>query len=255
MNNDFAIFDRSLLKGRAKNIIKQNYWKCFLAALVLYIVTDGGNVVQLKRQTDAAESIYWDSAIFRYSIADFIFFAPLLVLIAIMLVILGTAVTMAVKDLIAAPLEVSGRRFFMEASQRRFDLGELGFGFSGNFFNVFKVILLRDVFICLWTLLLVVPGIMKMYSYRMVSYILAENPDMNYKRALKISEEMTKGYKMELFILDLSFMGWLILGALCFGIGIFFVLPYVEATNTEAYLFLRARALDIGIIRIGELSR
>lgn len=250
MDNTFASFDRSLLKSRAKDIIKQNYWKCFLAALLLYVV-NGGYFLSTNVRTNIWDSLYYNPLFYGYSIFSIILFLPIIVILAL----LGFAVAMCVGKLIIAPLEVSGKRFFLEASQRRFDLSELGFGFSGNFFNVFKVILIRDIFIFLWTLLLVIPGIIKIYSYRMVSYILAENPDMNYKRALEISQEMTKGYKMELLILDLSFLGWLILGAICFGVGILFVMPYIEATETEAYLFLRARALDMGIIHIGELSR
>ena len=255
MNGTFAAFDRALLKDRAKNIIKQNYWKCFLAALILQFATNGGNLIQVSRQADGVKTLYYNSLFHHFSLLRSVFFLIFLIPIIIILALLGAAVATAVGKLIAAPLEVSGRRFFMEASQRRYDLSQLGFGFSENFFNVFKVILLRDVFVFLWTLLLIVPGFIKAYSYRMVSFILAENPDMDYKRALKISGDMTNGYKFELFILDISFLGWLILGALCFGVGTFFVFPYIEATNTEAYLFLRARALDLGIIRIGELSR
>ncbi|MFR5556791.1 MAG: DUF975 family protein [Coprococcus sp.] len=72
----------------------------------------------------------------------------------------------------------------------------------------------RDLFILLWTLLLIVPGIIKSYSYRLVPYILSENPHMDRKRALELSQQMMDGHKMEAFVLELSFFGWFLLSAL-----------------------------------------
>lgn len=80
----------------------------------------------------------------------------------------------------------------------------------------------------------------------MVPYLLAENPNMSHKRAFKLSKAMTKGHKWDLFVLDLSFIGWYILGFLCCCIGTFFLAPYVQATKAEAYTFLKARALENG---------
>ena len=244
-------FDRVLLKERAKEIIKEDYWKCFLAALVLSFALNGSDILKIDHTVEVASGGFAAQLFYNHSILGALFFLPILIFFAL----LGSAVVLVIGKLIEAPLEVSGKRFFLEASQRRFDLGNLGFGFTGNFFNVFKTILIRDVFVFLWGLLLIIPGIVKHYSYSMVSSILAENPDMDYKRALKLSEDMTNGFKMDLFVMDLSFLGWLFLGALLFGIGTFFVLPYIDAANTEAYLFLRARALDLGIVNIRELSR
>ena len=247
--NGEIIFDRVVLKERAKNIIKQDYWKCFLAAIVLRLALNGSDILKINRSVNIAADGLLGHLFYGHNIFGILFFLPLILFFAL----LGSAVVMVVGKLIEAPLEVSGKRFFLEASQRRFDLGNLGFGFTRNFFNVFKTVLIRDVFIFLWTFLLVIPGIVKSYSYSMVGYILAENPDMDYKRALKISDDMTKGFKMDLFVMDLSFVGWLFLGTLLFGIGTLFVFPYIEAAKTEAYLFLRARALSLGIVNIAEL--
>ena len=100
---------------------------------------------------------------------------------------------------------------------------------------------LRDLFIALWTLLLIVPGIIKGYAYRMVPYILAENPDMNYKEALDLSSKMMYGNKWKSFVLDLSFIGWIILSILTFGILLlFYVNPYIGSTNAELYKAIKA---------------
>ena len=85
------------------------------------------------------------------------------------------------------------------------------------------------------------PGVIKAYEYSMIPYLLAENPNLSASQAFSLSKQMTTGQKMDLFVLDLSFLGWIILGALCCGIGLLFVQPYPEATKTEVYLILKQR--------------
>lgn len=114
--------------------------------------------------------------------------------------------------------------------------------------------LYKSVLIILWTLLLIIPGIIKSYAYRMVPYILADNPEISHKRAIEISNAMTYGQKFDIFVLDLSFIGWYILGALALGIGVLFVNPYVNATEAELYLVLRQEAIDTGICSQEELN-
>lgn len=93
--------------------------------------------------------------------------------------------------------------------------------------------------ILLWLFLFIVPGFIKAYEYSMIPYLLAENPNITTDEAFSLSKQMTTGQKMDLFVLDLSFLGWIILGLICCGIGILFVLPYPEATNAEVYLNLK----------------
>ena len=75
----------------------------------------------------------------------------------------------------------------------------------------------------------------------MVPYILSETPDLDYKAALSLSKSMTDGEKWKMFVLDLSFIGWYILGALALFIGVLFVNPYVEATWAQFYLAMRTK--------------
>ncbi|MFW5787658.1 MAG: DUF975 family protein, partial [Halanaerobiales bacterium] len=90
--------------------------------------------------------------------------------------------------------------------------------------------------------------------YKMVPYILADNPDIGASRAIELSNSMTDGEKWEMFFLDLSFIGWFLLGVLTFGIGWFFVQPYYDATYGELYLILREKALDLGLTTKEELN-
>lgn len=113
--------------------------------------------------------------------------------------------------------------------------------------------LVSKVYIFLWSLLLIIPGIIKAYAYRMVPYILADNPNIGVNEAITLSNEMTRGHKFDMFVLDLSFIGWYILGSIALGIGVLFVMPYENATNAELYLVLRKEALRNGWCRYEDL--
>jgi uncharacterized membrane protein len=88
----------------------------------------------------------------------------------------------------------------------------------------------------------------------MVPYILADNPNIGYARAIELSNQMTKGNKFRIWVLDLSFIGWYILGLLAFVIGIIFVIPYVNSTNAELYIELRKNAFRNGLCTYKELN-
>lgn len=109
--------------------------------------------------------------------------------------------------------------------------------FSGfrNFLKALGLLLWQTLWIWLWSLLLIIPGIIKSYSYCMSFYILAENPDMDIREALNESKRITNGYKMDLFILSLSFLGWGILAILTLGIGYFWLIPYIQVTMANVY--------------------
>lgn len=87
----------------------------------------------------------------------------------------------------------------------------------------------------LWTLLLIIPGIVKSYEYRLVPYILSEEPYLPSDEVISKSRDMTDGHKWDMFVLDLSFLGWHLLGYLFFGIGSIFVHPYEQATYAKLY--------------------
>lgn len=114
---------------------------------------------------------------------------------------------------------------------------EAGDAFSGfdDFWSAFKVSFLTGLFTFLWSLLLIVPGIIKAYSYSMATYILAENKGKPALECIRESQELTNGHKMELFVLGLSFIGWVILGNITLGIGYIWILPYIQATFANAY--------------------
>lgn len=113
-------------------------------------------------------------------------------------------------------------------------------GFQQNFGKIWLLFFLIGLYTFLWSLLFVIPGIVKAYAYSMAPYILAENPEISASEAIRRSKEMTAGHKGELFVLDLSFIGWVLLGMLTLGILYYiYIIPYMNATFVNAYYALK----------------
>jgi uncharacterized membrane protein len=99
-----------------------------------------------------------------------------------------------------------------------------------------------------------IPGIIKSYSYRLTPWILADSPQIGFRRALRLSIDLTRGHKWAIFVLDLSFIGWFLLGVLACGVGILFVVPYFMATMAELYAVLRQNGVGSGLCTMEELG-
>ena len=130
--------------------------------------------------------------------------------------------------------------FFLWYARRQTpQLETLFSGFSYCFVNSMLAGILRSVFTFLWSLLLIVPGIVKMYGYSMTMYVLADHPEMSATDAIAESQRIMQGNKWRLFCLDLSFIGWLLLCGLTLGILTFWVAPYMETARAEFYESVR----------------
>ena len=141
--------------------------------------------------------------------------------------------------LVFNPLEVGCRGFFTRNSEAPAELSEIKAGFH-PYGRAVGAMFLRDLFICLWSLLFIIPGLIKLYSYRMVPYILADDPTIGGKDAITLSRQMMNGHKWNTFVLDLSFIGWELLSILTAGlVGLFYVKPYEAATGAELYQTLK----------------
>lgn len=145
--------------------------------------------------------------------------------------------------LIGGPLMLGLYMAFIKLIRKeKVELGELFSGFKNNFIDGFLLALLNGLFIFLWSLLFIIPGIVKTYSYAMSYYILAENPQLSQAEARKASIEMMKGNRFRLFCLELSFIGWMILSVFTFGILLFWVAPYMQAARAAFYEDLKTRS-------------
>lgn len=133
---------------------------------------------------------------------------------------------------------------------------EMFWGFkNGNYSGMVKLGGLRFLYITLWSMLFVIPGIIKKYEYSLADYIKTENPALDASKCLEISSRMTNGHKMDLFVLELSFFGWNFLSGMTCGIlGIVYVFPYQRCAWAYAYEHIRTEAISSGRVFEEELG-
>ncbi len=150
-------------------------------------------------------------------------------------------VLQGVFSLLLLPLVWGHFIFFLRLIRdENLDYGHLFDGFN-QYFRIFLAELLRGIYILLWALLLIIPGLIKEYSYAMTEFILKDNPEMSGEEAICESMRLMQGHKMQLFLLDLSMIGWLILSILTLGIGLLFLLPYNYTAHAHFYEDLKAK--------------
>ena len=168
------------------------------------------------------------AAIVAFFVAFFIVFAVVL------------AVGLVIDAFLINPIELGCKRFFRRNLDEPAKFGNITFAFDSNYKNIVKTMFLRDLYIVLWSLLFVIPGIIKSYEYRMIPYILADNPEMPTEEVFAESKRLMSGNKWKAFVLDLSFIGWQLLSVLTCGIlSIFYVDPYQYSTNAALYEALK----------------
>lgn len=165
---------------------------------------------------------------------------PLLVSLLISLVIgaSGAASMAVLAFVLTGPLYIGLNKYYLELSRRNIKYDNLSIaldGFQGDVASNIITGILVTVFTALWTMLFIIPGIVKNLSYSMTYYIKAEHPEYNQTQAIDESRRIMNGHKMRLFLLRLSFIGWFILGALCFGVGTLWVAAYYKAAEAEFY--------------------
>ena len=255
------MWDRRELKARGKAAFKNRYWLTVAIALILSIVLGGGIGVTAgsaggrinfnhNSNTEAVveqespiqvngEDLSFDDLKEAFSGEDRgVLIAIAGVVFAVVLAV-GT-VSFLIDILLLNPLEVGCQNYFLRNSEGNGQLNDLERGFSPSWGGNVKTMLLRGLFLFLWSLLFLIPGIVKGYSYRMVPYILADHPELSGTQVIPLSRQMMRGNKWRTFVLDLSFLGWEILSLLTLGIlGIFYVGPYKRCTDAELYHALK----------------
>ena len=114
-------------------------------------------------------------------------------------------------------------------------VGSIFEGFGENWINNLLTYLLQTIYIILWSLLLIIPGIIKSYAYSMTMYLKAKQPNLTSNEAISKSQQIMDGKKWKLFCLQLSFIGWAILSIFTFGIGFLFLMPYMQSSTIAFY--------------------
>lgn len=240
---------RAQLKSNAKLMVKKNWIMCVIVSLVMMLIAgNGGTGINLNYNIDPSNPNFSQQGLQNFASGvggQWVYYVQ-----RFMPVIAGTVAVISVLSLLAAifignPLKVGGARFYLHNIHSQGILDDLAFAFRNMYGNVVMVMFTTDLFIALWSLLLVIPGVIKSYSWRMVPYLLADNPELDAREARELSAQMMDGEKMNAFVLDLSFILWDMLSAITMGIaGILWVNPYEDATNAELYMALQAKGRE-----------
>ena len=145
--------------------------------------------------------------------------------------------------IISGPLLYGVARVTVECVENeKWDVSHAFVAFQENFGHSAMLGFLQMLLTFLWSLLFIIPGIVKSYSYAMCFYIQQErnNKGVEPIDCITQSRQMMDGHKWQLFCLDLSFLGWYIVGSLCLGVGVFFVAPYHQTARANFYEALKA---------------
>lgn len=245
------MWNRQELKMRGKMAFKANYASSVAVALLMGIISvifSSGSGMNYSMEMN--HSGYGEAAGISGIYGGARTFGILAGIIGSMIAVMGM-IGVLLQIFVESVLKVGGCHFFIQNQTGRPGIESMLSGFrSGHYGNIVLTMFLRDLYIALWMLLFIVPGIVKSYEYMMVPYILAENPGMNRKEAFLISKQMMNGQKWEAFVMDLSFIGWHLLSLFTCGLlTIFYVNPYHEAAVSEIYSFNKAKAYQEGYIR------
>lgn len=252
------MWERQKLKAEAKISFQKNYWRCVLISLLLFL--GGGSFLHPAAAASSGGGAE-EKVSYRYEIEDitpkdlqlfleendigeeYLLNAEHVAVFAAVIMVVGLFIfvfAVLLSVFIGNPLEVGCKRFYVKNLEGQAQVKEAAFGFDRGYRNIVKILFYRDLYTLLWSLLFLVPGIVKSYEYLMVPYLLADNPDMTGEEAFRESKRMMDGNKWRTFVMHLSFLGWEILSLFTFGfLHILYVQPYVDATNAGLYRNLR----------------
>lgn len=218
-------FDRIRIKENAKRHYEINKWQNVLVALFVTLISGGVQIV--LRITEAS--------------AFLMLFASLISL----------ALTICVVNIVSMGANTWYHRA-IKTEGMKWD--EMFYTFKEDYTGNLLMMFLIDLYSSLWSLLFVIPGIVKAYSYSLAMYIKSENMGMSASNAIDMSKKITEGHKMDLFVLDLSFWGWFILSGLTLNIlGVIYVQPYYLAAKAFAYEEIKEDALARNVITEAEI--
>lgn len=244
------------LKQNAKTALRNYYWNGLLVCLIVGFITNFGS----------------SGGSYLTSVSEYGLPARVLVILAWVVLILSLFGAL-LNIFLGSPVLVGKARFFLKSRNTQTKLSEIWFAFKKeHYWNVVKTMFIMNLIVFAWSLIslipmiiligmmfifyqsyyifaflilasvaLLIPAVIKQLDYSQTIYILAENPQIGYKEALAQSKRMMFEYRWFLFVLELSFIGWVLLGILACCIGVIFVNPYMEATYVEFYEYLKYR--------------
>ncbi len=216
------ILNRPAIKAEAKSFIGQNarWWKMTLATIAIYLISGGFsiyvNITTVINRDDPSTTVGYSSSIITLLLIPF--------------------------TIAASGYYLNHIRGFNPEWKSLYKEG------IDNYGSYLVTGVLVNAFTVLWSLLFVVPGIIKALAYSQAKYVIHDNPRLKGKEAIEISKRMTNGFKGDLFSMYLSFIGWYILVGLTCGILSIYVTPYVETTAAMYYENLKRYSIENGIV-------
>lgn len=163
--------------------------------------------------------------------------AALVTLIFVIISSAASSATFGALAILLLPMQYAFTVAFLRMirGEKELEVADLFTVYRDQFERTFIVELLMNLYTLLWMLLLIVPGIVKAYSYALAPYLVQDHPEMSASQAIDESMRLMEGHKMRLFMLDLSFIGWWLLCCLTFGLLTFIVAPYQLTARAEFY--------------------
>lgn len=236
------MWETNEIKARGKAAFKLNYWKCVLVSCLMSIVTAGSASVSYNSGSSSNDQELEQSfeqlkdAYSALSPGEQIAVVAGVAGIFTFAFVIGILIKIFVQN----PLKVGCLAFFRDnVTNPPAQFSSVNAGFR-NYLHTFVTFFLTDLFLTLWTLLFIIPGFIKCYSYRLVPYLIAEHPELSATETITRSREMMQGHKWHAFCYDLSFIGWFILTIFTLGIaGFFWVGPYKDNSDAALYLAIR----------------
>ena len=220
------------LRSKAWESLKGKYWMAFVVTIVVGLissisntfVTFAQNLSEVLGMVDPAEM-------------DSVMTTGALVLNGV--VIISAIIGLLFGIFLSNPLTVGLCNYFIKNTDSKPSFKDAFSGFKVKYGRNIGTLLLVCIKTVLWSILFVIPGIIKTYEYAIIPYILADDAEISSKDAFKKAKELMKGNKWRLFKLEFSFIGWFLLCVLTLGIGTFFLIPYIDAANAEFYVELK----------------
>ena len=218
-------FDRIRIKENGKTHYQNNKWQNVLVVLISMLI--GGGV----------------SVVFQFT-GEIPLAGIFMGLVSIAVILLFTSIiSMGTTTWFHRSIKTEGLK-----------MEEMFWAFKEDYGGNVLLMFLIGLYTFLWSLLLFVPGIVKGYAYSLAPYIKSENPNIKPDKAIDLSKKMTNGRKMDLFVLDLSYIGWFILSGLTLNIlGVLYVIPYYNAAKAFAYEEIKEEALSKMVVTEEEI--
>lgn len=163
---------------------------------------------------------------------------PVLVVIIVAAISGALSATFVGPMIVSGLLSVASARYFIGRVRGNIEPGQIESSIDGIRNNVLGSLLtgiLYNVFVAIGSMIFVIPGIIFSYSFSMAFYVINDHPEMTAMEALRESRRLMNGHKMQYFILNLSFIGWMLLGSLCFGVGTLWATAYMSTANAVFY--------------------